>query len=134
MGYPIPPPPVIGANCIHCAGTLWSAGETPRFIHVEFAGLIKCPAGPLNPPNAIWVLEQDAIDPCKWTYEDNKFFVIVEIGAGATEVGCTGRGVAAGWNFFTGSLGACKSDFNNINIVCVGNIAARAGTTHIEWE
>lgn len=134
MGYPIPPPPVIGDNCAVCDGTLWQPGETPRFIHVEFAGLIKCPAGPLNPPNAIWVPEQDAVDPCKWVYQDNKFRVVVEIGVGATEVGCIGQGVAAGWNFFAGAGGGCQSDFNNIYVACVGNIAAINGTAHIDWE
>lgn len=134
MGYPIPPPPVFGDNCAVCDGTLWQPGETPRFIHVELKGLVKCGGAPLDPPNAIWVPEQDAVNPGLWEYEDNKFFVRVAIDVGATQVSCSGRGVAAGWEFFLGILGACKSDFPNIYVACFGNRAAFGGTAHIDWE
>lgn len=134
MGYPIPPPPVIGANCAVCDGTLWDAGATPRFIHVEFEDLIKCGASPINPPNAIFVLEQDAGDPCKWEYSDVQFLIIVTIVAGQTEITCVGQGVAAGFSYFWDQDAQCTSDFTNMRVVCIAGIGSVRGTAHIDWE
>lgn len=134
MGTPTPEPPVEGDPCAHCAGILWPAGGAPQFIHVEFKDLIMCPLSPVSPPNAIWVLEQSPIFACTWVYDGTLFRVVVESGAGQTEVGCIGVGAAAGWTFFQGSRGACESEFNNIIVTCGGGFGSRMGTSTITWS
>jgi len=134
MGLPIPIPPVLGPNCTHCDDICWPAGQTPQFIHLEFAGLQFCGGSPLSPPIAIWVLEQNAVQPCFWEYLDDKFYITVEVAAGFTEVGCSGPPPGLGWNFFFDQKGPCVSDFVNDYTLCVGNTGSINGTAHVTWS
>lgn len=134
MGYPIPPPPVIGDNCAVGDDILWLPGKTPRFIHVELVDLVPCPGAPLESPNAIFVLVQDPLVPCHWDYTDSKFHVYVDLTQAQAECGVTGVPPLQMWEYFFSQIPHGQSDFANWQLACDGVIAAIDGTAHVEWE
>lgn len=134
MGTPTPPPPVIGDFLAFCDTILWPAGFTPLFIHVEFIGLIKCVLAGVDPPNAIWVLQQDPVDATKWVYEDALFYIAVFLRDPNTEMVCEGRGVAVNKHFFQAAGAGCRTTLTNILITCPPQNWSRHGTATLTWS
>lgn len=134
MGLPTEEPPVVSGVCDKCDGIRWPVGQSPKFIHIEFKDLVKCPACPVNPPNAIFVLEQDAAVVCRWLLEDSNWSIAFHLPLATSEIFVTGRGAGAGWNFFLDFGGNCQEDFTNWLDACGGINGAINGTAHVTWS
>lgn len=132
MGLAIPPPPVIGNPCAVCDGVLWPAGATPQFIHVHFWEIIKCPLVVQDPPDGIYVLQQDLIDPCIWEYFDGDYGIEVNIDVAQwiRAIGFQGPGVE---DFFFAPFVPCQSLYDNAYVACLLNFG-KGGTCEITWS
>lgn len=82
MGTPTPPPPIIGDDCLHC----WAAGATPLFIQIEITGIEACPCALHDTPAGYYWLEQSAIIPCRWNYEDDWHQIQLTYGAADSQI------------------------------------------------
>lgn len=71
MGVIVKVPPVFGQDCDNGEPTFWGDGETPEFVPVFFADLVKCPLSPVYPPNGWYMMKQHEGDPCLWRYADS---------------------------------------------------------------
>lgn len=129
MGTPIPPPPPIGDNCIHCDSVLWTPGATPRWVYCTFSDIIACVRANFPAPNYTFVLEQDEDNPCYWWYEDSKYRVRWTLTAINSYLTCD-ETVSPFYYCFADTAGApCQINFVNENISCAPLMnAGRLGT------
>lgn len=134
MGIPIIPPPVVSGTCNRCEPLRWPVGESPRFIHIEFEDLVKCPLCPVNPPNAEFIFDTLGQIVCRWVFEDANWIGVFELPLGSSIVVMDGKGPGAGWHFFAEFAGPCDEDFTNAIVACGGNNGSINGTAHVIWS
>lgn len=54
-----------GKRCPTCEDTLFG-GVTPKYVEARFVGIVCCPGIPGPAPNRVFLLEQNAVNPCQW--------------------------------------------------------------------
>lgn len=78
MGIPITPTPdPFADDCLDC----YPAGGTPLIVYAIFKGIsqgVNWVPGMPPPPNDVFELIQHGVDPCRWTYNGDKWHVAYE--------------------------------------------------------
>ena len=67
-------PPEFGIDCSLC----YPAGETPKYLYLNIAGIELCPAASPSlpsPANGLWRLEPSA--PCIWSFDNASYGLIL---------------------------------------------------------
>ncbi len=54
-----------GRRCGTCEDILFN-GVTPKYVEVDFSGIVCCPGIQGPAPNGTYLLTQNAINPCQW--------------------------------------------------------------------
>lgn len=132
MGTKTPGPPVIGDYCPECDGVLWPAGETPKFIHAELDGLVRCPEAEVDPPNGTWVLQQFEITPCYFTLETETMRAAIYV-HDEGDIIWVYKAIPVVPSFFMAHFILCESDYDNEQVECLPFYWAKGGTLHIDW-
>lgn len=134
MGSPVKPPRSPGDDCVHCDEEGCSSGVTPADIQVTFSGIVNCPLVGGQPPDGPYVLLQDAVDPCLWTYDGPDFFIGAECLGGGTKVYATGALPVGTPNYFLGfTFDDCSTSVTNSYVACVGGVGSHSGVAAIQW-
>lgn len=119
-----------GDDCAQCKSVIFDE-ITPKYVEVLIAGLVKCPLAVLDPPDGVYLLEQDNIIPCLW-------------GGLAGPIGLSWF-LNAGKSLFQADIGMglfwfqhqtnnpCDTIFTNQLGPCGGDVQAIGGTADIFW-
>lgn len=82
MGESTPEGGPFGDDCATC----WAAGATPKFITLQVTGLVTCPRATVDAPSGFFTLQQDAVVPCRWQYEDDDYRIRLDLLGGSSRV------------------------------------------------
>ena len=96
--------------------------------------MVACPGAPTTPPSGIYVCQQDALDPCKWIYNDVNFNlgVSTEVNEGIWAVGPP-PGYLPKYFIDEGPFDCAVTVETNDRNCADPNVEASGGTAEITW-
>lgn len=138
MGQRIPPVPhIYGDDCLLC----FDADKTPKYVFARFSEIEKCVIGDPDvcviPPNdRLFKLTQVEGTPCRWTYDEEDWFITYWKGGGIGGEDELHLLSGGGLGYFRGVDAQCSPEgtvFHNTWPPCNGMFCGHGGMGVVTW-
>lgn len=117
-----------GNDCAVCHSLLFD-DVTPKYIEVDFSGVVACPGAPLPVLNGTYLLTQSG-DPCLWSIAWDVFFIDYRLRFNESRLRAGSPGLTC---FQSIVLDSCFDAFANQNVCGVGPVYGENGYGLCYW-